>query len=661
MKLRYLFIIILFSASSSILFAQSACVDGLAGEYPCKNVDLMSFIPNSEMMVGNNVNDVWGWTSPTTGQEFVMLGGFEGTAFIDITDPVNPIFIGFLPTHTVGSLWRDIKVYNNYAFIVSEAGSHGMQVFDLTILEQIEITPVTLVETAYYGAFGKAHNIAINEETGFAYAIGSNTFAGGLHIVNIQDPLNPVIAGGFDADGYTHDCQAVLYSGPDSDYSGQEIVFACNTDALTIVNVQDKTDCYLIATEGYAGVGYTHQGWLSPDQRYFYIGDELDEINFGGGTKTFIWDVQDLDNPVMIGIFENEVTAIDHNLYTLDNFIYQSNYRSGLRILDASNVENADLYEIGFFDEASFAGSWSNYPYFQSGVIPVTDMYDGLFLVKPKLLAIENDYIQVNCGTAEVDFLVDIFAPLPGSFLISTTGLPEDLIASGSLEAAPGAAYLNIQNTQDLAPGIYEFDIVLLSEFGEYVLTAAFEIIDVIPDAPALTIPENESEFENQDDIILQWDGVENAVDYLVEISLSPDFDEIFHQANTAGFTALALNVDLNNPELWPGPFYWRVTAIGNCNSSQASQTNTFYWIFVGVNEINSDNSLVCYPNPTNGILTVRNADNDAQTVQLFDSVGKLVLQQNLKSGNGRLDLSVLSKGVYTLRCGSQTRTIIRD
>ena len=90
---------------------------------------------------------------------------------------------------------------------------HGMQVFDLTQLLSGGVS-VQFVETAHYAGFGNAHNIAINEATGFAYAVGSNTYGGGLHIMNITNPSNPVFAGGFSNDGYTHDCQCVLCEYP---------------------------------------------------------------------------------------------------------------------------------------------------------------------------------------------------------------------------------------------------------------------------------------------------------------------------------------------------------------------------------------------------------------------------------------------------------------
>jgi hypothetical protein len=103
------------------------CVNGFAGIYPCNNYDLLLHIPLSTFNA-SSANDSWGWTDTSTNHEYAIIGLDNGTAFVDITDTENPIYLGKLPTATVNSDWRDVKVYNNYAFVVSEANNHGMQV-----------------------------------------------------------------------------------------------------------------------------------------------------------------------------------------------------------------------------------------------------------------------------------------------------------------------------------------------------------------------------------------------------------------------------------------------------------------------------------------------------------------------------------------------------
>ncbi len=386
------------------------CADGIAGQFDCGNVDLLSYMTVEDLGGSDGVqaNDVWGWVDPETNREYALVGRTNGTSFVDITDPANPVLKGDLPL-TEGANpapWRDIKVYANHAFIVADnAGEHGMQVFDLTHLRQESYSPVTYTEDALYTGIASAHNVVINEDTGFAYAVGSSgggkTCGGGLHMVNIQNPLSPEFAGCFadvntgrQGTGYSHDAQCVIYEGPDTEHQGKEICFNSNETALSISDVTDKDSTVALSVAEYPNVGYAHQGWLTEDFEYFYMNDELDELQEKVvGTRTLIWDVSDLDDPQLVREFMSENLASDHNLYIRGDIMYQSNYSSGLRIFDIS--DRANPVEIGFFDtypagpdEPGFDGSWSNYPYFPSGTIIVTGIGEGLFVVRKQTIDI---------------------------------------------------------------------------------------------------------------------------------------------------------------------------------------------------------------------------------------------------------------------------------
>ncbi len=379
--------------------ATTPCQSNMAGGYACSNIDLHTFMPKSAFggdRSNDKLNDIWGWTDPATGKEYALVGRVFGTSFIDIDDPDNPVYLGELPTHgNFGSSWRDIKVYNNHAFIVSEASSHGMQVFDLTELRNVNNPPKTFGETAHYDDFGSAHNLVINEESGMAYGVGTNQCSGGLAIVDILDPVNPVDGGCFSGDGYTHDAQCVTYHGPDATHQGSEICLASNEDTLTIVDIFGGANPKQLSKTSYGGSGYTHQGWLTADHKYFIFDDELDERNLGHNTRTRIFDVQDLDNPFELTdrSFDSSSSAIDHNQYIQGRFVYQANYQAGLRVLelayDAGSVPS--LSEFGYFDvypggdSANFNGAWSNYPYFTSGTVIVSHIEQGLFILHPNL------------------------------------------------------------------------------------------------------------------------------------------------------------------------------------------------------------------------------------------------------------------------------------
>ncbi len=391
---------------ASVRGGEVPCAAGSASQFNCNEVDLVAFLPVQELggTRGVRVNDVWGWTDPETGREYALVGRVDGTSFVDLTDPANPLYLGNLPKTEAspGSTWRDIKVYHDHAFIVADgAGEHGMQVFDLRRLRNVAGAPVTFTETAHYDRIHSAHNVVINEATGFAFTVGNSgggeTCGGGLHMVDVRDPARPTFAGCF-ADpstgrrktGYTHDAQCVTYQGPDADHRGKEICFGANETALSIADVSSKDGPVALSRAEYPNVGYAHQGWLTDDQQYFFMDDELDELQGNADrTRTLIWDVSDLDDPVLVKEHFGETAATDHNLYIRGNLMYQSNYVAGLRILDISDAQNP--VEVAYFDtvpygdnSAGFGGAWSNYPFFQSGAIVVTSGREGLFILKKK-------------------------------------------------------------------------------------------------------------------------------------------------------------------------------------------------------------------------------------------------------------------------------------
>lgn len=365
------------------------CKKGFASKYPCNGVDLLSFMPLSEWS-SQGANDVWGWTDPDTQREYALLGLKEGTAFVDVTDPGRPRNLGTLQSATTASVWHDIKVHANHAFIVSEAKNHGMQVFDLRRL-RTATGPRKWSADFHYRNFKNAHNIVINEDTSRAFAVGTNTCSGGLHMMDISTPIKPWFLGCFSADGYTHDAQCVVYNGPTKQFKGREICFAYNEKKMTVVDVTDASAPVMLSRTTYNGVKYAHQGWLDEAHEYIYADDELDEAESRDKiTKTYIFDVRDLKSPTLKHIHRHQTQSIDHNLYTHKGHVYMANYCAGLRIFKITNDHL--LSEAAFFDTepdcatATFQGAWSVYPFFRSGSLLVSSVERGLFVLKQATL-----------------------------------------------------------------------------------------------------------------------------------------------------------------------------------------------------------------------------------------------------------------------------------
>jgi len=317
------------------------------------------------------------------------MGLNNSTAFVRISDPQNPVIVGRLPTNTVNSSWRDIKVHSNHAYIVSEATGHGMQVFDLTRLRGVTNNTNFTADTVYT-EIGSAHGVIINEASSFAYIVGASACSGGLHMVDISTPASPVFAACHSADGYTHDGQCVNYTGPDADYAGAEICFNANEDTIDIVDVSVKAATVSVSSNTYPNLEYSHQNWLDDTHTYLVVGDELDEIRAGGNTRTMVFDVTDLDNPTFLYAHRGTTNATDHNAYIVGNKIYQANYRSGLQVLEFTSLATDTLNEVASFDTfpdnnaAGTDGAWSNYPFFPSGTVVVSDVERGLFILTPE-------------------------------------------------------------------------------------------------------------------------------------------------------------------------------------------------------------------------------------------------------------------------------------
>ncbi|KAJ7718245.1 hypothetical protein B0H16DRAFT_1609493 [Mycena metata] len=400
------------------------CVGGYAGTdadntYSCNNLDLYSFTPHADLGSKTNFgNDIWGWTHAEEGgvtREFALVGESDGTAFAEVLPSGQIAYLGRLGTQSVNSTWRDIKVIGNYAYIGSEALDHGVQVFDLTklldasLLDQPQEFSIHTDLAALYDSLpvGSSHNIVAHETKKLIIAVGSmprnDSCAAGLIFIDVSDPTNPTNAGCASADGYVHHAQCLVYQGPHTEYVGTDVCYAFNEDSFTIYNVTDTKDPLIISTTPYYGVSYSHQGWVVDErnQEYLLLDDELDEVFQRGWannshTVTYIWDIKNLEQPVLTGHYSSPVKSIDHNLYVHNGWAYEANYGSGLRVVDVSSVARdptgGSFSEVAFFDvhpedddeggEATFTGSWSVYPYFPSGYILINSIERGLFVVK---------------------------------------------------------------------------------------------------------------------------------------------------------------------------------------------------------------------------------------------------------------------------------------
>ncbi|KAI1465250.1 uncharacterized protein F4812DRAFT_137753 [Daldinia caldariorum] len=401
------------------------CVNGIAklhaGDplytFKCSKLDLYDF--KSHVDLGSNNGEgagSWGWTSPD-GREFVAIAQSDGAAFAEISPEGKLIYLGRLPQYPTAqpSLWREIKGYKSYIVIGSEAVNHGIQVFDMSKLLDVDpAKPVTFNNKNDISHFsglptGRSHTVQTNEEVGYAVASGAqprnSACASGLIFIDLSDLSNLTSPGCAAADGYVHDAQCLIYRGPDEKYVGEDICYGYNEDTLTIYNVTNKARPSIISRTSYEGASYTHQGWVLDTQwqQYLVLDDEYDEydgagLGAAGYPITYIWDISSLEAPRQTGYYQASRKGIDHNQFVHGDYVYQSNYGGGLHILDISSIPSdptgKSVSEVAYFDiypedddvegggQIEFQGTWSHYPYFKSGYILINTIERGAYVVK---------------------------------------------------------------------------------------------------------------------------------------------------------------------------------------------------------------------------------------------------------------------------------------
>jgi choice-of-anchor B domain-containing protein len=651
---------------SSISAIAQPCVGGMAGIYPCDNVDLLSYMSLTDIGANpnnDNTSDIWGWVSPVTNKEYALVGVSNGLAFVDISIPEAPVYLGTLPTHTSNSLWRDVETLDHYCFVGSEASGHGLQIFDLLQLDNVT-SPTSFIETAYYGGFGHSHTIAIDPVSKILMAMGSDTFNGGPHLVDISNPLQPVLIGGYQDAGYTHDGTILTYNGPDTNHQGDVIVVACNGNSgwgVVTLDVSDPTDILFLDNYEYPERGYTHQGWFTKDMAHYLVNDELDEQNFGTTTRTHIFDFSDLDNLVYMNYYLSTNTAIDHNLYTKDQFVYESNYRSGVRILDASRVGTGVLNEVGFFDLfpandlIQYSGTWSNYPYLPSGVNLATSMYDGFFVLKPTLLYLQNNKL-IACGQSADTLQLKINADLQFPLTANITGIPGFPVFSGVNISGPGAYNIVISDLGTVPTGNFNCTLQLQTTFGESYDLFFSIAVGSAPAAPSLLSVPSTIQY-NGFDYTFNWSAVPGATSYLFEISENdPTFGNIVYSSTEIGNFA---TIPMGFPFSEGKTYSWRVTAISLCGASAASAYEDFQWIPASVNEI-TEREFVLYPNPAENQIFIQNFQTGKSSVTIYNATGQIVFTTNLNQpGVHTLDVENLPTGIYTIQVGRLTKRLM--
>ncbi len=319
-------------------------------------------------------NDIWGWAAPD-GTEYALVGLSNGISLVNIDAAAGAGEVAFVPGDY--SLWRDLKTYGNYAYVVADQSSSrdGLHVLDLSALvSEGKVTenhwyPVTPAGDTLF----RAHNIYIDER-GIAYIAGSNLNGGGIIMLDLADnPTQPPLVGAGPRE-YAHDVYAS---------NGRMYASELSRGQLAIYDVENIQNVRLLATQS-TPFRFTHNAWASADGRYVFTTDER------SNAPVAAFDLSDLSNIRELDQFRPPATlgrgVIPHNVHVLDRWLVISYYTDGVIIVDASRPEN--LVEVGQYDtypvdQTGFRGAWGAYPFLPSGRLLVSDIGNGLFILKP--------------------------------------------------------------------------------------------------------------------------------------------------------------------------------------------------------------------------------------------------------------------------------------
>lgn len=396
----------------------------------------------STISYGVSLSNIGGYVDGQ-GNEYALVGYYEGMSIVNVTDPDNP-FIAFT-VNGPQSDWREVKTWDTYAYVTTEGGNSGLQIIDLSNLPNS-------VNSKFWKGTGAINNQletihALHIDEGYAYLFGSNLFSGEAVIANLADPWNPVYVGRTPSpDEYIHDGYVrndTLWAG--HIYGGYFAVYDVTNKANPVKLAQQNTPN-----------NFTHNTWLNDAGTVLFTTDETNDSYLAS------YDITDLSNITELDRFQ--VTpgsqSIVHNTHVLNDFAVTSWYKDGVSITDVSRPGN--IISVGRYDTypqgtgGGFNGCWGVYPFLPSGTIVASDIDNGLYVLTPTYVRgcyLEGIVVDSTTGTPLNNATVQVLA----SSMNEITGV-DGLFKTGTV--TPGAVTVQVSRNGYITKTINNVQLV---------------------------------------------------------------------------------------------------------------------------------------------------------------------------------------------------------
>jgi len=649
-----------------------------------KNLELQSNLPFDQTL-----SDIWGYTDED-GREYAIVGLRSAVAIVDITDPKDPQLISQIegPTTT----WRDIKTYNDHAYVITDQRGDGLHVLDLSNLPN----PLDSTDSYFWSPIlpeldstqlRTCHNLYIEEASGIAYLAGCNVNRGGIFLVDVTDGDSLQYISALNRE-YSHD----VYVRNDTVYSS-----AINRGVFTIEDATDKQNTQLLAAQS-SPFDFTHNTWLSDNGKVLFTTDER------GNAPVGAYDISDLSDIKKLDEFRPIKTEgrglIPHNVHVLNDFLVTSFYKEGVIITDASRPDN--LIEVGNYDTnteedvSGFGGAWGAYPFFPSGLVVASDMQNGLFVLEPTYMRaahLEGTVVDALNGMPLTGVQVQILSDDPNNGTSDAAGIYK------TGQVTPGTFMIQFSKagyeTQVVEAVLVNGEVtILFVELSR--LELSFEAASLSCDSLALSFTPNFTDFNTYNWTFI--DGIpatSSEVNPVVSFDSSGTTTVLLEVLDEAGILVTSIEkqvavvnspsanftFELNGKELTiintsgnADSFVWKfgdgnnseeespthiyetegtytieLTAFNNCGGVTTSQVIAI--TSTSLEDLGILQNFEVQPNPFTSSTTISyqlNRESVASELVVMDVLGRIVERYQGLLLNGRLEIgNNLQKGVY--------------